>query len=105
MPRTWKRTTNRGSWSEEALKNALNFIDEGNSISEASRVFSIPFSTLQERRKKNKATKPHLGRNSTFTQEQEEALANRIKFLSDIFYGLSAQEVRRVAFEFVKKTT
>lgn len=103
MPRTWKRKTNKGSWTEESLREALNFIKNGNSISAASRVFKIPFSTLQERRTKNLVTKPVLGCSSTFTPEQESALTERIKKISDMFYGITAQQVRRVAYDFAEK--
>ncbi|KAI4463334.1 hypothetical protein MML48_4g00018576 [Holotrichia oblita] len=103
MPRKWVRQTRRGSWTEQNMKDALKFIDDGNSVSAASRTFKIPFSTLQERRKLNKDTKPLLGCKATFTSDQEEALSSRIKFLSDVFYGLSANEVRRAAFEFAQK--
>ncbi|KAI4463333.1 hypothetical protein MML48_4g00005449 [Holotrichia oblita] len=103
MPRKWVRQTRRGSWTEQNMKDALKFIDDGNSVSAASRTFKIPFSTLQERRKLNKDTKPLLGCKATFTSDQEEALSSRIKFLSDVVYGLSANEVRRAAFEFAQK--
>lgn len=101
MPRTWKRTTNRGKWTEESLKLALQFIEEGNSISSSSRKYGIPFSTLQERKNRNKASKPHLGRNATLTPEQEKTLADRIKTLANLFYGLTANNVRKIAYEFV----
>lgn len=37
-----------------------------------------------------------------FTLEQEKAFANRIKLLADLSYGLTSQEVTRVAFEFAQ---
>ncbi|KAG8223060.1 hypothetical protein J437_LFUL002008 [Ladona fulva] len=103
MPRKWERKTGRGSWSEESMKLALKFIEEGNSIKSSSKKYGIPFSTLQERKKKNKDSKPHLGRNTTFTTEQEQALAERIKTLANVFYGLTATDVRRVAYEYAVK--
>lgn len=103
MPRNFERTTTRGSWTQQNLQDALNAIENGTSINAASKLYKIPFSTLQERKKKGLAAKPSLGRNSIFTEEQEIALANRIKLMSDIFYGLSALEVRRAAFDFAEK--
>lgn len=103
MPRKWERKTTRGSWSEETIKLALAFIEEGNSINASSKKYGIPFSTLQERREKNNNSKPHLGRSATFTPEQEQALADRIKTLANVFYGLTAIEVRRVAFHYAER--
>ncbi|KAG8238531.1 hypothetical protein J437_LFUL018203 [Ladona fulva] len=91
MPRKWERKTGRGSWSEESMKR--------DSIKSSSKKYGIPFSTLQERKKKNKDSKPHLGQNTTFTTEQEQALAERIKTLANVFYGLTATDVRRVAYD------
>lgn len=103
MPRKWERKTTRGSWSEETIKLALAFIEEGNSINASSKKYGIPFSTLQESREKNNNSKPHLGRSATFTPEQEQALADRIKTLANVFYGLTAIEVRRVAFHYAER--
>lgn len=103
MPRKWERKTGRGSWSEESLKLALKYIEEGNSIKSSSKKYGIPFSTLQERKKKCMDSKPHLGRNATFTPDQEHALAERIKTLANLFYGPTATDVRKVAYEYAVK--
>lgn len=105
MPRTWKRTSLKGNWTEKTLKDAFNFIDEGHSISAASRLFQIPFSTLQERRSKKNVANPVLGCTATFSPDRECALAVRIKQLSDLFYGITAQQVRKVAYKFAEKKT
>lgn len=40
-----------------------------------------------------------MGRKSTFTPEQEQCMAEEIKVLGKLFYGLSPQQVRRSAFD------
>lgn len=103
MPRIWKRTTEKGGWTEETLINAIKSIEEGKSIRAASKSFNIPFSTLQERIKKGVTNNPQLGRNATFTSEQETELANRVKLLADIFYGMTPHDIRRAAFDYAEK--
>lgn len=102
MPRTWKRTSNRGEWTDEKLQQAIMFINEGHSIREASKHFKIPFTTLRDRKFKGISGGPLLGRKAVFTQEQEAALVERIKLMDNIFYGLTPLQVRRVAFTYAE---
>jgi len=99
MPRVWHRSTDKGNWTEENLLGAIKSYAEGNSIRSASKRFNIPYSTLQERIKKGVTKNPHLGRNATFTPEQETELANRVKLLADI----TPNEIRRAAYDYAEK--
>lgn len=104
MPRNRPRTTTKAKWSKEDLGNAVQAVRDGQSIRKVSKIFSIPFSTLQERIKKNiPITGPSLGRHSTFSQEKEKGMAENIKLLAKLFYGLSPLEVRRAAYAYAEK--
>lgn len=52
---------------------------------------------------KSAGGKTYLGRGATFTLEQKQALADRIKTLANLFYRLNAIEVRRVAFHYAER--
>ena len=69
----------------------------------AAKRCKIPFSTLQERIKKDKFVTPVLGRKTIFTKEQELEMSNQIKYLASIFYGCTDKEVRRMAFQFAER--
>ncbi|XP_063911278.1 uncharacterized protein LOC135128298 [Zophobas morio] len=104
MPRNRPRTTTKAQWSKEDLENAIQAVRNGESIRKASKKFSIPFSTLQERIKKNlPITGPSLGRHSTFSSEEEKSMAENIKLLAKLFYGLNPLEVRRAAYVYAEK--
>lgn len=62
MPRTWKRTKTRGSWTDKTLQQAMEFINQGHSKRAASKEFNIPFTTLRDRKFKGTAGDPLLGR-------------------------------------------
>ena len=60
MLRNWIRKTNRGQWDVETLNKAVDYINQNHSMSFASKLFNIPFSTPQERLKNKNIVKPHL---------------------------------------------
>lgn len=104
MPKPRIRKTERAKWSVEHLNAAKRLYEQGEiSMRAAAKRFEIPFSTLQERIKKKKMVTPTLGRNTVFTREQEEEMANQIKYLASIFYGCTNKEVRRMAFQYAEK--
>lgn len=61
MPRKYKRTTNRGSWSEEALEDARKSIEDGMSVRKAEKLFGVPARTLSRRLKDGNFVKKPLG--------------------------------------------
>ncbi|KAJ8939093.1 hypothetical protein NQ318_003206 [Aromia moschata] len=90
MPRNRLRTTTKAKWTKEDFEKAVEAVLNGGSIRSASKAFKIPFSTLQERIKKNiPISGPSLGRHATFSPEQEHAMAENIKLLAKLYYGLS----------------
>jgi hypothetical protein len=59
------------------------------SMCKAADLFDIPFSTLQKKIKTKNFGPPSLGCTPIFTQEQEYYMAEHIKSLAKLFYGLS----------------
>lgn len=103
MSRNRKRLTTKAKWTEGNLEQAMEAVKNGASIRQASKKFAIPFSTLQERIKNKKVTTPTMGRKPVFSTEQELDIANQIKYLASIFYGVSTKELRRFTFEFAER--
>lgn len=106
MPRErYKRKSNRSSWTEENMQRALKAIkDKVTSIRNAARMFNVPYGTLQDRiRGKFDAKKYTLGRKSVFTTEQESELTSHIISMSKLFYGLSPQSIRQLAYQYAEE--
>lgn len=103
MPKVRPRKTFRGNWTEEKLINAKILLEKGFSMRAAAKKIGIAYSTLQERMKKDKFSTPVLGRHAVFTQDQEFEMAKQIKHLALIFYGCTAIQVRKVAYQYAVK--
>ena len=102
MPRSYQKKNLRGKWSSSELQNALNAINDGCGQREASRKFGIPESTLRGRIKSGKTGEPSAGCRPILSVAEETQLSDRIAFLSNLFYGLTPIEVRRIAFEYAE---
>lgn len=110
MPRSYQRTTNRQSWSQEAMVSAIKEVMEGRSgCKRASDTFGVPKSTLEEKVKKARsnnltpelAAEKRLGRFRTiFSNEQELELVNHIEGRP---FGATPCGIRRSAYAFAKK--
>lgn len=93
MPHRYLRRTSRASWDEEQITLALNAITAGRSLRAASRAFSIPRSTLQDRMRSGSTSGPLLGRHTVFSADAENELADQIVKLSKLFFGITRDEV------------
>lgn len=72
MPRSYKRKTIIGGWSEQTLKSVReSVLKKKISIRKTADLFGIPFSTLQKRIKSKNFGPPSLGCTLIFTPEQE----------------------------------
>lgn len=72
------------------------------SIRKASKEFGIPYNTLQEHLRENDTSKRKLGRKPIFTPEQENILLEHLNLLSEIFFGLTNNMLRRKVYEFAE---
>jgi hypothetical protein len=93
----------KAKWSKKAIEDVIKCIQNGESIRSVSMKKRISFTTLQERVKGGKAKPPRIGRKSTFTREQELEIANHGMKLAKMFCGLTPIDLRRSAFQFVKR--
>ncbi|KAF0312836.1 hypothetical protein FJT64_016506 [Amphibalanus amphitrite] len=103
MPRTYIRKTKRGSWSEEALRRAIQEVRRGTSARATAKRFGIPRQTLQDRCKSENDEKPCLGPRPFFSEDFEEELAQRVIMVADMFYGVTTEKLASLAFEFAER--
>lgn len=99
MPRSYKRKTTIGGWSEELLIAAVDLVLKKNLACVKQQT---PFSTLQKRIKSNNSGPPSLGCTPIFTPQQEYDMAEHIKNLAELFYGLTPLQLRQAAFDYVE---
>ncbi|CAG5053565.1 unnamed protein product [Parnassius apollo] len=95
MPRKYTRTTTRAtSYKQEVLEIAIQRIKNKElSYAAASRIDSIPTSTLSDRVLKKTATKSKtLGRSTAIPIELEIKLANCLRVMEKWGWGLSRKE-------------
>ncbi|XP_050502393.1 uncharacterized protein LOC114325818 isoform X2 [Diabrotica virgifera virgifera] len=95
----------KASWDAEAMKKALSFIANGGAIRDAGRKFGIPESTIRLRKRDYDrgycdVTGPQKGRHPVFSQDKEKHLANRVLKIAKLFYGVTRNELRRLAYSY-----
>lgn len=102
MPKARARTTEKASWSSDTVRKAKQLIEGGATMRNAAKTMGIPFSSLQKRIKKDSTVGPHLGRYTVFSSKEEAELADLVKKMANIFYGCTAIQIRKVAFEYAE---
>lgn len=113
MVRNYKRKTNRASWSEEAMKNAIIAVKEENmSYGKAAEAFHIPKTVLYRHccgmlkmsAGDNNLHKKVLGsKRPVLTMEQEKLLVEYLKKMDDVFYGLTIMDLQKLVFQYAEK--
>ncbi|XP_050309282.1 uncharacterized protein LOC126745467 [Anthonomus grandis grandis] len=102
MPRKRERTTAKVAWTEEDLLHARTAIESGMSKRLAARTYKIPFTTLRDRLKNQNIGRPRLGRKPVFNQQQESEIAEQVKLLGSIYYGLSVTDLRKSVYKYAE---
>ena len=106
MPRKYVRTSNRAQYTVTVLLDALKSIAEGASIKATAKLSGISARTLR-RHRDGKVMKPgavKLGRFSPdIGQDYEEELVLHIRKMEKALFGLTAVDVRKLAFDFATK--
>ncbi|KAH9632846.1 hypothetical protein HF086_013633 [Spodoptera exigua] len=109
MPRNYKRTSDRQSWSTESMQKAIEAVrDNKMGWLMASKTFGVPQATLRRHAEaKNKtleSTSKGLGSwKSTFTPDIEKQLVQHLKFLESRLFGLTRTAVQELAFELAER--
>ncbi|KOB63449.1 Uncharacterized protein OBRU01_24838 [Operophtera brumata] len=113
MPRVPSGTRKIGNTPAENIKEGIQLIRNGESMREAAKRTGVPLATLRRYFWKTISNpsveellpsqlQPNYGVNKIFTPEQETTLENYFKHCALLFYGLTAKESRRVAYQCAK---
>nr|XP_047138967.1 uncharacterized protein LOC124814907 [Hydra vulgaris] len=103
MPRNYNRKTEI-KYRLEDLKKAIKDVKNKTfSLSQASLAYSVPKTTLFDYCKKEFITQPRGGRKCIFSDAQEKELKEYIVKCSQVFYGLTIEMVRKIAFKFAER--
>ncbi|KAL3290070.1 hypothetical protein HHI36_023439 [Cryptolaemus montrouzieri] len=109
MPRNYKSTSNRQSWSPQAMNKAIEDVKEKKmGWLLASKTFKVPQATLRRHaldlNKIISSAAKGLGRfQLTFPLEIERQLVEHIKLLETRMFGLTRIMVQELAFELTEK--
>lgn len=96
-----------GNWAEETMTEAVDLVREGGSLRKVAGLKGIPFQTLASYVKKAKDVDdiskirmaPNYSVNKVFSSAEEDSLESYIIDCSRMFYGLSINDCRRLAYE------
>ncbi|XP_045782879.1 uncharacterized protein LOC123879265 [Maniola jurtina] len=109
MPRNKVEKRKVGAHSHEQMQEALQAVKDGKSIRQAATDHNIPFTTLQRYKTKEKETQnqllrltPNYAVNQVFSRDQEVILKDYYIKCANLFYGLSVNDCRQVAYEMAK---
>lgn len=110
MPRKRDRTTSKASWTVEMLERAIQTLRKGGkSVFKVAKETGIPYSTLKKRYKLAKAGNdtyncpPKLGRHAVFNDDQEKKLADHLRTMSNMYYGLTKSQFRKICYDLAVK--
>ncbi|CAK1590196.1 unnamed protein product [Parnassius mnemosyne] len=109
MPNTYKRTSQQQTWDPVVMEKAIRVVrKEEMGFLTTSKEFKVPRSTLKQRVKGiNKEAVENIkvleSRRPFFSAEQEEELVQHILGMEKRFYGLTLQDVRRLAYQLAER--
>lgn len=111
MPRNRKRKTSIGLHSEDQMRSAVAMILGGMKIRAVAKTTQLPFTTLYRYYKKtlnagsitNVKFTPNYAVHRIFDDFQEQALVDYIIKCSQMFYGLTINDTRKLAYDMAKQ--
>ncbi|KAL3270317.1 hypothetical protein HHI36_009368, partial [Cryptolaemus montrouzieri] len=95
MPREYIRKSEKNEWLESTLQEAFTVVRSRRTVRDVGRSLNIPESTRRDKLKANQSNKLRKGRKLVFNDEQENAIANHVIKLANVFFGITPTELRR----------
>ncbi|XP_026488620.2 uncharacterized protein LOC113395268 [Vanessa tameamea] len=103
MVNKYKKKTKQGTWEENAMQTAISLCKAGESIKSTAKKYGLAYATLYRHVKTGIATSK-LGRfRPVFTEDQEIELVTYLKDMDSVFFGLTRDEFKHLAFIYAKK--
>lgn len=104
MPNQYSRITNRGSWSQFDLSQAIDAVLKKNmSVRQAAFESGVPRKTLERRLKSCNYTKGPMGPTSVFGEKHEKRLVKHILNMQKHCFPLTPKDLRSIAFHFAEQ--
>ncbi|KAJ3655638.1 hypothetical protein Zmor_014759 [Zophobas morio] len=104
MGNNYIRKTNRQKWSEADMLQAIDAVRAKRmGWLKATKMYNVPFGTLRRRvnnmNKRVKGTQKGMGTSTTIPLEAEQEIVNHILDLESRLFGVTALELRQLAFK------
>ena len=93
----------RKLWTEESMAAALQSVRDGKGLRETSRLYNVPVETLRRRVTGQVEPGCKPGPATILTDEEEDRLCHYLTEMCDIGYGLTREDVQRLAFSIVER--
>ena len=94
----------RKLWSEESMVAAVGYVNEGNSLRGASRLYNVPLETLRRRVLGIVDVTCNPGPCTVLTIEEEDRLVQYSLEMADRGFGLTPEDIRRLAYIIVSRS-
>ena len=89
------------SYTQDDLLSAVAAVKNGTSFMEASKAFSVPYTTLHNKFNE-KYKKDRKGPNTALTSDQEARLAKHMIYMAKVGYGYTRKDIRPLVAEEIK---
>ena len=99
-----KDVTKRKLWADESMVNAVKSVHDGKGLREASQLYNVPVETLRRRVTGMVDIVCRPGPCTVLTEEEEKRLAVYIADMAEMGFGLTKEDILRLAFRIVDKT-
>ena len=94
----------RKLWTTESMEAAYKAVINGKGLREASRMHNVPVETLRRRVTGSVAMGCKPGPATILSDEEEDLLCEYIINIADMGYGLTREDVQRLACKIAEKT-
>ena len=94
----------RKLWQEESMKEAVAFVQNGNPLRKAARLYNVPVETLRRRINGTVSLECKPGPSTILTKEEEECLAKYVIEMADRGFGLVSEDLMRAAFTIAERS-
>ena len=93
----------RKLWSTESMAAAVQSVQDGKGLREASRLYNVPVETLRRRVTGKVDMECRPGPPTVLTQEEEDAIVRYLIEMADMGYGLTREVVTKMVYVYVSK--
>ena len=92
----------RKLWSEKSMIAAMKYVEGGEGLRAASRLYNVPVETLRRRVTGAVQVGCRPGPATVLTKEEEDRLSHHLKEMVEMGFGLTREDIARLAFNIVE---